>query len=272
MKKTYSLFLSLLLLLSACSSTKSIPEGDQLFTGVKSIHYTAEKKDTHFNSTKEEVDAALATAPNGNLFGSGIRSPFPVGLWVWNAFTGNNDPFAKWMLKSFGTNPVLMSWVNPGLRAQVAKLVLQAHGYFRSNVGYEILKQSNPKEAKVSYEVNMGHLFTIDSLRYIGFPPDADSLRATQRTRQKSTTVIRSMSPHLTLSGPASAPFSETTAISIISRPMLPISPIPSAYPGKYCCASRKQTTFRPWQQGNGALGKSISTCENGTTTHSLTA
>lgn len=185
MKKTYFLFLSLLLLLSACSSTKSIPEGDQLFTGVKSIHYTAEKKDTHFNSTKEEVDAALATAPNGNLFGSGIRSPFPVGLWVWNAFTGNNDPFAKWMLKSFGTNPVLMSWVNPGLRAQVAKLVLQAHGYFRSNVGYEILKQSNPKEAKVSYEVNMGHLFTIDSLRYIGFPPDADSLLSNTKNKAK---------------------------------------------------------------------------------------
>lgn len=189
MKKTYILYILYLfpigLLLSGCSSTKSIPEGDQLFTGVKSINYTAEKKDTHFTSTKEEVDAALATAPNGDLFGSGLRSPFPVGLWVWNEFTGKTDGFSQWMLKSFGTNPVLMSWVNPALRAKVAKLVLQAHGYFRGNVGYEVLTQKNPKEAKIRYNVDMGHLFTIDSLKYVGFPSDADSLLQATKSQAK---------------------------------------------------------------------------------------
>ena len=189
MKKTYILYILYLfpigLLLSGCSSTKSIPEGDQLFTGVKSINYTAEKKDTHFTSTKEEVDAALATAPNGDLFGSALRSPFPVGLWVWNEFTGKTDGFSQWMLKSFGTNPVLMSWVNPALRAKVAKLVLQAHGYFRGNVGYEVLTQKNPKEAKIRYNVDMGHLFTIDSLKYVGFPSDAESLLQATKSQAK---------------------------------------------------------------------------------------
>ena len=172
----YILSFGILPFLSGCSSTKSIPEGDQLFTGVKRINYTAENKDAHFASTKEEVDAALATAPNGALFGSGIRSPFPVGLWVWNEFTGKTDGFSQWMLKSFGTNPVLMSWVNPALRAKVATYVLQAHGYFRGKVGYETLTQRNPKEAKIQYDVNMGHLFTVDSLKYLNFPPEADSL------------------------------------------------------------------------------------------------
>lgn len=170
---------------SACSSTKSIPEGDQLFTGVEKINYTTEDKGSHFASTKEEVDAALATAPNGAIFGSGIRSPFPIGLWVWNEFTGKDDGFSKWMLKSFGSNPVLMSWVNPALRAKVAKLVLQAHGYFRGNVSYEVLKQKNPKEAKIKYDVSPGHLFTIDSLRYEGFPDDADSLLTATATEAK---------------------------------------------------------------------------------------
>ena len=170
---------------SACSSTKSIPEGDQLFTGVEKINYVTDNKDSHFASTKEEVDAALATAPNGAIFGSGIRSPFPIGLWVWNEFTGKDDGFSKWMLKSFGSNPVLMSWVNPALRAKVAKLVLQAHGYFRGNVSYEVLKQKNPKEAKIKYDVSPGHLFTIDSLRYKGFPDDADSLLTAAATEAK---------------------------------------------------------------------------------------
>ena len=186
MKKTYLLYLiAATLLLSACSSTKSIPEGDQLFTGVRHINYTVEKKDAHFFSTKEEVDVALATAPNGALFGSGIRSPFPVGLWVWNEFTGKTDGFSRWMLKSFGTNPVLMSWVNPALRAKVATYVLHAHGYFRGKVGYETLTQRNPKKAKIQYDVNMGHLFTVDSLRYLGFPPEADSLLQSTRSQAK---------------------------------------------------------------------------------------
>ena len=186
MKNKYiAYFLPIAAFFSACSSTKSIPEGDQLFTGVEKINYTTEDKGSHFASTKEEVDAALATAPNGAIFGSGIRSPFPIGLWVWNEFTGKDDGFSKWMLKSFGSNPVLMSWVNPALRAKVAKLVLQAHGYFRGNVSYEVLKQKNPKEAKIKYDVSPGHLFTIDSLRYDGFPADADSLLTSTATEAK---------------------------------------------------------------------------------------
>lgn len=165
------------LLFSACSTTKSIPENDRLFTGLTEIEYDAPEKGSHYTQTQEEVGAALATAPNGALFGSSsVRSPFPVGLWVWNEFAGKQNGFAKWMIKSFGTNPVLMSWVNPQLRASVASEVLRAHGYFRGKVNYNIVEQCNPKEAKIGYTVNMGHLFTIDTLHYAGFPAAADSL------------------------------------------------------------------------------------------------
>lgn len=162
---------------SACSSTKSIPEDDQLFTGLTKIEYNAQEKGEHYTATQEELNAALATAPNGALFGSSsVRSPFPIGLWVWNEFAGKQSGFAKWMIKTFGSNPVLMSWVNPELRASVASEVLRAHGYFRGKVDYEVVKQRNPKEAKIGYTVNMGHMFTIDTLRYVGFPAAADSL------------------------------------------------------------------------------------------------
>lgn len=179
MRLQHILALPVFLALAACSTTRSIPEGDQLYTGLSGIEYKAEEKGAHFTSTQAEVDAALATAPNGALFGSSsIRSPFPFGLWVWNAFAGKTDAFSQWMIKSFGTNPVLMSWVNPELRATVARTVLRAHGYFRGNVDYKVTTMKNPKKAKIGYTVDMGHLFTIDSLRYTGFPPAADSLIA----------------------------------------------------------------------------------------------
>ena len=100
------------LIFAACSTTKNIPDDDQLFIGLTKITY--ERNDsgvpTHiahknFVETQTEVEAALATAPNGALFGSSYyRTPFPYGLWVWNAFSGKEDKFSKWMTESFGKN------------------------------------------------------------------------------------------------------------------------------------------------------------------------
>lgn len=163
----------------SCSSTSGVPEGDQLFTGLKKISYADYEKGDHFTATRTEVEAALATAPNGALFGSSYhRTPFPYALWIWNAFSDSESGFGKWMTKSFGKAPVLMSWVNPELRSSVAKEVLRSHGYFRGSVDYNVVEQKNPKEAKISYQVRPGHLFTIDTLRYVNFPEEGDSLIA----------------------------------------------------------------------------------------------
>lgn len=165
------------LLLSSCSVTKNIPDGDQLFTGLTKIDYANYEKGAHFDSTQEEVEAALATAPNGALFGSSYyRTPFPYGLWIWNALSGSNGKVSQWVLKSFGKQPVLMSWVNPALRASVAQSVLRNHGYFQGRVGYEAVKQKNPKKSKIGYTVSLGPLYTVDTVHYVNFPPAADSL------------------------------------------------------------------------------------------------
>ena len=178
------------LLLSSCSTTQNIPDGDQLFVGLTKINYErgdsgvpAAVANKNFITTQEEVEAALATAPNGALFGSSYhRTPFPYGLWIWNAFSGKDGKVAKWLTESFGKQPVLMSWVNPELRAQVAQTVLHNHGYFHGQVGYNVVTQRNPKKAKIGYDVTMGPLLTIDSISYLGFPAEADSLiKATAR-------------------------------------------------------------------------------------------
>jgi hypothetical protein len=165
------------LLLASCSSTKSIPDNDQLYVGLEKTQYDAPERGEHYNEVTTELDAALATPPNAALFGSSsVRSPFPIGLWIWNEFANSKSGLGQWILKSFGSRPVLMSWVNPELRASVASEVLRRHGYFRGHVGYEVLTQHNPKKAKIRYDVSMDHLFTIDSVSYLNFPAEADSL------------------------------------------------------------------------------------------------
>lgn len=174
-------FLLLTYVLASCSSTSGLEPDEQLYTGLKKIKYTNYKSCQHFSQTQEEIEAALATAPNGALFGSSYyRTPFPYGLWIWNACKGKDDAISKWLNSSFGKAPVIMQDVNPELRSSVAQTVLQNKGYFRGKVDYDIIEGkpskakndtiSRPRTAKIAYKVDLGTLFTLDSIEYIRFP------------------------------------------------------------------------------------------------------
>ena len=158
-------------LITGCSSTSALKEDEQLFTGLVPIEYKNYEKGTYADSTITEMEYALASAPNGALFGSSYyRTPFPVRLWIWNAFSQSDGALAKWITKVFGSKPKLMANVNPQLRAQVAEHQLDKYGYFNGKVTYDVLTQSNPKKAKVAYQVDFGHLWTLDSMAYLNFP------------------------------------------------------------------------------------------------------
>ena len=164
-------------LITGCSSTSALKEDEQLFTGLVPIEYKNYEKGAYADSTIAEMEYALASAPNGALFGSSYyRTPFPVRLWIWNAFSQSDGAMAKWITKVFGSKPKLMANVNPQLRAQVAEHQLDKYGYFNGKVTYDVLTQSNPKKAKVAYHVDFGHLWTLDSMAYLNFPAKSKQL------------------------------------------------------------------------------------------------
>ena len=164
------------LIVGSCSSTSSVPEGDQLYIGMNPIEYKEYEKNDHFYAVQEEVEAALATAPNGAFFGSSYHRTIPYKLWIWNNFSNSETKLGKWIAKTFGSAPVLMSWVNPELRTSVAQSVLRNHGYLGGTVSYMVEQQKNPKKAKIAYTVNMNELSTVDTLEYVNFPSLSDSL------------------------------------------------------------------------------------------------
>lgn len=171
------------IVISGCSTTSSLEDGEVLYTGLIATDYNNYEKNKHQGIVEEEVEAALATAPNGALFGSSYyRTPFPYGLWIWNAFSKKEGAVSKWLVNSFGKAPVLMSNVNPVLRAQVAKNVLQNNGYFNGDVSFDTFMGKpettdndtvkRPRTAKIQYHVNFGDLYMLDSIDYINFSPD----------------------------------------------------------------------------------------------------
>lgn len=183
--KRLSLYLLLVITLCACSSTSNLPEDEVLYTGLKKITYTDKNKSDAFAATQVEVEAALACTPNGALLGSSYyRTPFPVRLWIYNTFAKSHTKVGRWILNSFGSEPILMSSVNPAVRASIAENILRYHGYFNGSVDYDEVKMRNPKEAKLSYKVTMNHLYTFDTIKYVNFSAKADSMIKT--TRQES--------------------------------------------------------------------------------------
>ncbi|MBR4989087.1 MAG: BamA/TamA family outer membrane protein [Bacteroidaceae bacterium] len=188
MKRTY-IIMTLLALLTACSTTRYITDGEQLYTGIKKIEFVEADKYAGSNTGKtaiEEVTYALECAPNGSIFGSSRWRALPLGLWWYNAFHNSDSRLGKWFFNTFATDPVLVSDVNPQLRAEVATEVLKYYGYFNGNVTSEILTdKKSPKEAQISYTVTLNEPYKYDSIEYCNFPAQADSIiKATWKRRQ----------------------------------------------------------------------------------------
>ena len=172
---------------TACSTTRNLPEGETLYTGIDKLEVVNEDKTLAGVTALTEVEAALAYAPNNAILGSSsLRWPVPFGLWVYNAFEQYQDKkgVGRWIFDHLGKSPVLMSSVNGETRAKVATNLLHDYGYFNGAVSYQEVPQKNPKEAKVSYVINMDRPYFLDSIAYLKYPHYADSL--IQSTRSQS--------------------------------------------------------------------------------------
>ncbi|MDR1938693.1 MAG: BamA/TamA family outer membrane protein [Tannerellaceae bacterium] len=162
----------------SCSTTKYLPEGERLYTGVKQIEVEGGDGSGAAAHALEEVEAALSYPPNNALFGSSsIRTPLPVGLWMYNALVNKKGKAGKWMFDKFAAKPVFLSTVNPDVRVAIARNVLRENGYFDGTSSYEIIPDTkDPRKARVSYRIEMNRLYTYDSIRYIRTRSQADSL------------------------------------------------------------------------------------------------
>ena len=79
-------------LLSACSVTKHLPEGEVLYTGSKTV--ILNKSTTPVGETAlTEIDAALDKTPSTKMFG-GIL-PIPFKMWMYNDFVKYKKGFGK---------------------------------------------------------------------------------------------------------------------------------------------------------------------------------
>ena len=165
------------IVLAACSTTKHLPEGETLYLGLKKVNIVNEDKSPAAENALEEVNGAISIAPNNAIFvNPNVRFPIPFGLWIYNRFERYENGFGHWIFKKLAANPVLISTVNPDTRVKVATNLLHDYGYFNGKVTYQVDSTRNPRAVKLSYDINMGKPYFIDTLEYRGFSAYADSL------------------------------------------------------------------------------------------------
>lgn len=156
----------IVLLAASCSTTSKLGENDVLYTGVKHLKY--HENDVKLEEgVKTDIFTAINVRPNNPLYSPYYRTPFPIGLMIYNNIDEDATGFKGWLYKHFAAKPVLISRVNPKTRVDMINTILRNNGYFTSSADYQILPSKDPKKAKISYDVTVNPPYTLGDIEYI---------------------------------------------------------------------------------------------------------
>ena len=165
---------------SGCSSTKSVPANDKLYTGasvkLKDVANTREKR-----ALQEGVEGLTRPKPNSKFLGMRLK------LGIYNMFY-KAKPKSFWgkIRDKYGQPPVLLSQVDLEKNAQNIQTYLFNKGYFNALVtGDTIVRR---KTAKAEYKAPAGERYTIDTIH---FPTDSSALSKTIRESMDKSLLVK---------------------------------------------------------------------------------
>ena len=164
----------MLLAMSACSTTAKLAEGDVLYTGVKKLDVTAADSVKIPSGISDNIGEIIDVPANNSWYSPYVRSPFPLGLWLYNHWPEDSKGLKGWIYRKFAEEPVLMSDVRPDLRMKMVEDMLDKNGYFGSTTSYDLkYSKKNSRKARVNYYVRLAPPKRIAEIIYL---PDSSEL------------------------------------------------------------------------------------------------
>ena len=152
----------LIFLATSCSTTRTIPPGDALYTGAK-LNISGKnltRKEKHVFD--EDLEKLTRPRPNSKFLG------IPFKLMFYNM---SGDPhkggFFRKFFRNLGEPPVLLSDVNLDHNSKVLSNYLENRGYFHAKASGDTTLKN--KTAYATYTIEPGDLYTINE---ISFPVD----------------------------------------------------------------------------------------------------
>lgn len=168
-------FAFILFAAAACSTTKRIPEDEQLYTGLKGVDYVYSSDSAYRvpEELKSQIHSQVNYPPNNYWKLVGWHYPFPLGLWVYNNWPNPPKGFKHWIFEKLAETPVLVSDVRANIRTHIIKEMLDNNGFFRSSASYELVPSKDNRKAQIKYIVNPGPAFPIDTVELL---PDTTAI------------------------------------------------------------------------------------------------
>lgn len=143
-------------MVTSCHTTSRLGEDEILYTGVKKLVINIPDSIVLPDGIDENIKTTIDVPANNSLMSPYVRSPFPIGLWLYNHWPDNAKGLKGWIYRKFAEEPVLMSDVRPDLRMKMVEDMLAKNGFFGSTTSYELLhSKKNQKKARVNYTVNI---------------------------------------------------------------------------------------------------------------------
>lgn len=153
---------------SSCSTTKRLPKDEVLYEGIKKLQINAPEGHQVPEDVVEELKNDIDVHPNSYISFLGIRSPLPIGLWVYNNWNPDAKGLKGWIYKKLAEEPVTVSDVRLPMRMKLLEGELANAGYFRGTASYEIVpNKHNDRKAKILYTINTGNPYPIDTIEYL---------------------------------------------------------------------------------------------------------
>ena len=175
-----------LFLLTACNSTKYVPEGDLLYTGgsVKVEDSLISKKER--KALRKVMEDMLRPKPNKSFLGLKPK------LFFYNLVSEpkKQKGFKYWVKYKLGEAPVLFSKVDLDYTSDVLRNYSENNGYFKTRVESDSTRKG--RKGSAAYTVRPGKQFIIKS---VTFPEDSTGLAKSIR-QTKRRTLLKVENPY----------------------------------------------------------------------------
>jgi outer membrane protein assembly factor BamA len=177
-KRHFLYFLFLTVLISSCSNTRFLPEGELLYTGAKVVVDGKETSKKDRKAIKNQLKSLVRPKPNSTILG--LRPK----LYIYNlAGTPKKEKgFKYWLRNKVGEPPVLYSQVDLEYNKSVLQNFIENSGYFNARSTADSTRKG--KKASAKYVINTAKQYKI---RKVKFPGDSTVIaKAVAKTKGKS--------------------------------------------------------------------------------------
>ncbi|HRN56263.1 MAG TPA: hypothetical protein PLL71_07415, partial [Agriterribacter sp.] len=156
------------LLLASCSTTRTVPAGDALYTGADVKVEGERLSNKKEKAIREAMEALARPLPNKRILGI----PFKLMMYNLAGDSVKERSIGGWIRRKFGEPPVLLSSVSIDRNNAVLQSDLQNQGYFQAEVAGDTIVKG--KKARAEYTIKPGDQYTIN---HVDFGSDSSALQ-----------------------------------------------------------------------------------------------